>query len=342
MGRVLETLIEPASQEGDPESALPPIYRGNEGMPESFAALKATAPVEMIPGILHERSKLIIGAPAKAGKTFLSLGLAHALSSGLEWLGIPLVPRKVMIADLELHEHELNARLWHISAEGGKPCLSDNLHRLPLRIHPENRKQAILFKTLERHCEAIGGVDLIILDCLYRFLDGLDENAASDMSALGAWLDRLVTATSSAVCVVHHFGKGSPGQRDQLDRFRGSSTLAGEFDALVTLVPHEEADHYIMETTCRSFVRPGPLVLRFDFPHFRVTECEPIPKKPGKPQKVSDDRILEAVPFGRENAMGARDLAATLGMSRYRMKERLDAMNGVESDTSGVGTVYWR
>ena len=336
---VQELQREAASEE---KEALPPIYIGNEGLPESWDELKQQQPPALIPGMLHERSKAILGAPAKVGKTFYSLGLAHALAKGGQWLGTDLEPRRVLVADLELHEHELNSRLWHISAQGGKPDLPENLARLPLRRFPEHRGRAKLLSTLRTVSEQQGGFDLIILDCLYRFLDGLDENATADMSELGKWLDTLVEATQSAVLVVHHFGKGSPGQREQIDRFRGSSTLAGEFDALMTLIPHETEDHYILETTLRSFAKPPPKVLHFDFPTFKLTDEEPTPKKPGAPAKVSDDRILQAVPIGRANAITAKDLAANLGVSKRRVQERLVVMNGIETEKIGQTCHYFR
>ena len=52
------------------------------------------------------------------------------------------------------------------------------------------------------------GFDLIVLDCAYQIMGGLDENANGQMTELGRFFSELQKGNTTLV-VVHHFVRAS-------------------------------------------------------------------------------------------------------------------------------------
>jgi hypothetical protein len=145
------------------------------------------------------------------------------------------------------------------------------------------------------------------------------------MKAIGVWLDWLVAEFNVTPIIIHHFGKGSQGGRDMIDRFRGASSLVGDMDAMVSLTNHEEADHLIIESSVRSFRQTEPFVARWDYPKFILDESKDPTKhsKPGVARKASDEEILLKIPSGQENALKYSDM--DLPVSERHLQRRISA-----------------
>jgi hypothetical protein len=72
------------------------------------------------------------------------------------------------------------------------------------------------------------------------------------------------------------------------------------------------------------------------------SDLAPKARKPGAPPKVGDDAILQAVPVGRDMATGAAEIARKVGLSLNPVKDRLEALNGIEREKEGAKWLYWR
>lgn len=261
---------QPAAHE---RKLLPEVLFDPRNVPERKPAL--------IQGILRRGHKLLLSAPSKAGKSFLTAQLALAVAEGREWLGIPCLRGTVVYANLEIDDADFMNRLLDIQ----------RALRLDLK-HPENliilNLRGVdccggelidgLLDTVNRHAAS-----LLIIDPLYKLLDG-DENSAGDMAALLRSFDPILKADCS-VMIVHHFAKNGGRGRDQIDRASGSSVFARDPDALLTLTeqPLSETDRerldipstdraFRLEFSLRSFPFHRPIGLYFRYPVHVVDE----------------------------------------------------------------------
>ena len=78
-----DTLIKALAEGISETPSLPPILNG-----EAFVRdLGITEPPQLIEGVLHQGSKLIIGGGSKGRKTWAFIDLAMCVSEGIEWWG---------------------------------------------------------------------------------------------------------------------------------------------------------------------------------------------------------------------------------------------------------------
>lgn len=211
----------------DPSAPVPepPPAPGHRALSlGDFLAVERPALVYHIHGLLPAGGKMLITAPAKAGKTFLALETGMALATGnIEWLGLRFgEPCKVLLIQPELSDTLLAARIKAILREappeidrgailknfsivesaGGRPNLATK----------EGRMRAE--KAIERT-----GAEVLICDPLYMLFPGLEENAADQMTKALDYISGLCERFHCAVVLVHHHGKGG--------QSRGSSVLQG-------------------------------------------------------------------------------------------------------------------
>jgi len=281
------------------------VKEGNEGAPRSLEEAKARRPDVIIDGLLYAKSKLLIGGVAKAGKSHFAMSLASCMASGqpfLQWEAPE--PQRVLYVDFELHEWELNERC----ASACNWDVPQNLATLSLRQHYDVRST----KELSRVLKTIQAsqFDVIILDCLYKFNSAEDENDNAAMKAIGSWMDEIIAKYGITPILIHHFGKGSQSGKEVIDRFRGASSVVGEMDGLISIISHENEGCYIVDSVVRSFPATQPCGARWDYPHRVLSEVLDASRaaKPGVQRKVSDSKLLEAVPIGEENALLPKDI----------------------------------
>jgi len=281
------------------------VIFGNEDAPRSLEEAKARRPDVIIDGLLYAKSKLLIGGVAKAGKSHFAMSLASCMASGqpfLQWEAPE--PQRVLYIDFELHEWELDERC----ASACDWDIPQNLARLSLRQHYDVRST----KELSRVLKTIQAsqFDVIIFDCLYKFNSAEDENDNAAMKAIGSWMDEIIAKYEITPILIHHFGKGSQSGKEVIDRFRGASSVVGEMDGLISIISHENEGCYIVDSVVRSFPATQPFVARWDYPHWVLSEDLDASRaaKPGVQRKVSDSKLLEAVPIGEENALLPKDI----------------------------------
>lgn len=287
----------------------PSIEIGMESMARNFEDAKAQRPDVIIEGLIYAKSKLLIGAVAKAGKSHFTMGLVKALCNGeqfLKWR--PQKRLKVLYVDFELHKWELSERV----GSAFHWMVPDNMGRLSLRSFGDIRNPKALSAALRR--AKAGRFDVIVLDCLYKFNDAEDENDNSAMQGICNWLDSMIEEFDVTPIIIHHFGKGAQSGKSTIDRFRGASSLVGDMDAILSLTAHEDDNHLIIDTEVRSFAPTDGFVAIWDYPHFKIADAKDATKhaKPGAARKVADSEILGVLPVGKDNARHFMNLGCDL------------------------------
>src|SRR6516162_5064751 len=73
-------------------------------------------PPQVVEGVLHVQSKMILSGTSKSNKTWCLLNLALSVASGTQWLGWRCAKLPVLYINFELHEWAIAQRLASICA----------------------------------------------------------------------------------------------------------------------------------------------------------------------------------------------------------------------------------
>lgn len=271
---------------------LPPIVSAAD-----FVAVQRPEPPQIVRGVLRAGQIAMLSASSKAGKSWALLASAFAVATGGEWLGWKTARGRVLYVNSELTDYDLESRLNRLADALGLDGLPDGLDVWHLR------GQAMTFSGLLpeilRRQQEHGPYSLLLPDPLYRFGQGRDECDNGVQAVTMGELGELAEQTSAAVLVAHHFSKGPQSGKDHLDRASGAGMFARAPDSILTLTAHEESDCYTLETTCRSFARPEPVVVRWEYPLWTVAgELDPerLKRQPGRGARFTPMQIVELLP----------------------------------------------
>jgi len=310
-------------KDGDPfvMNDYPSVITSKD-LPKTKEELERIKPDVVMEGNLFKGGSLVIGGSTKVGKSIVVSSLVIAATTGGLFIGKQMKEMKVLLIDLEVDSYEIFKRLHGVASKDkdGTAQYSENLFILSLRKHPDLLDREKLLPFIKK-LKDVHDFDLIVLDCAYQIMGGLDENANSQMTELGRFFSELQKGNTTLV-VVHHFGKGESHTKSVWDRFRGASSFGALFDACIVLAAHEKEDHLIAEFGARSFRGDPPIVLKYDpFPKLVNAEGEDPTRyrKPGK-QAVESDPIVGAI---RDNPrLGTMDLSTRFGVSQQTVRDR--------------------
>jgi len=252
-------------------------------------------PKQVIEGVLHKGSKMIISGSSKAGKTLSLLHLGLAAANGSTWLGHRTATSKVIYLDFELKKR--------IAARRIAEMVNANSHydpKNPNFLYCSLRGQSRTLEDLVHHIEDLENhrPDLVIVDPFYKLATGADENDAGAISEVVNRMEKFSERLDCSFVYAHHFSKGNKSDTDHIDRASGSGVFARDPDAILTLTPHEEEDHLVLEATLRDFPTPDPQVVEFSWPNFiHKPDLEPKLRKPGhtKESKKLNEKLSTAL-----------------------------------------------
>lgn len=196
-----------------------------DALPVELACRLSVCPPErrwLIEGLWADQAVGIIGGEPKCCKSFLALDMAVAVASGstcLRWFPVPR-PGPVLLYAAEDALHVVRQRLESISHAAGT-CF----HDLPIHVITASQVRLDSPEDRARLRATVDSVrpTLLILDPFVR-LHRIDENVASEVAPLLAYLRDLQRSLSLAVALVHHARKGSASARAG-QALRGSSEL---------------------------------------------------------------------------------------------------------------------
>jgi hypothetical protein len=199
-----------------------------------------------VPGIIPEGFGLFTGPP-KAGKSWATLGLALAVSSGSDAFGkVPVgPPRPVLLLALEDGYRRLQDRCRRLL--NGAP-IPELLHHATSA--PAGDVFNLISEWLDLHAH---DRPLVILDTLGKVagpaLPG--EGAYGRDYRIGGWLKKLSdTHPGTSLVVVHHVRKAS--SEDWMDSTSGTNGLNGSADFTVSLSRSRNTDEGILRVTGRD------------------------------------------------------------------------------------------
>jgi hypothetical protein len=238
---------------------------------------------------------MIISGSSKAGKTLSLLHLGLAAANGSTWLGHRTATSKVIYLDFELKKRIAARRIAEmVNANDQYDPKNQNFMYCSLR------GQSRTLEDLVHHIEDLEDhrPDLVIVDPFYKLATGADENDAGAISEVVNRMEKFSERLDCSFVYAHHFSKGNKSDTDHIDRASGSGVFARDPDAILTLTPHEEEDHLVLEATLRDFPTPSPQVVEFSWPNFiHKPDMEPKLRKPGqtKESKKLNEKLSTAL-----------------------------------------------
>lgn len=196
----------------------------------------------VVPGVIPEGLTLLVAAP-KIGKSWMSLGIAVAASSGGVAFGcIPVDPRPVLYLALEDGPRRLQSRLKTIHAEPNT--------KLQFRTGLDGfAPGAVIGAYLERYGDQ---KPLIILDTLgkVRGISSGNDTYGRDYTQMSSLKDLVDAYPGSALVVVHHTNKGEHG--DFMSAVSGTQGLAGAADTIAVIKRERGTGDAILSVSSRD------------------------------------------------------------------------------------------
>lgn len=290
----------------------------------------ATPPVplpELVSGILRERGKMLISAPAKAGKSMLLIQLANALSTCTPWIGFSCAKSRVLYVNLEISAASSINRVIE-SARAMSLDLNQTEGPFVLNYDASSPSLDSMIKNIVDQAKKLR-VDVIIVDPIYSLFG--DETNAGEVKKLCRALSLIGTATGAAVIFCHHFNKNISGvnQANHVDKVAGSAVFGRYPDATMTFDRHSK-DISMARFDLREFPNPEQFSILFDYPIFRRvdgsiagtgTQPPVSPGLKGRKPKVTDEQFRDYL--DKNPGATPKTVAAALGISPSGAYDRL-------------------
>ncbi len=287
-------------------------------------------PAELVKGILHQGSKIIVGGTSKGRKTMALLDLAISVASGHPWWGFETIQQPVCYINFEIPAPFLFYRVDCICKARKIDFPAGMFMAWNLRGHGEGIENLVqdLLAVL-RHKRF--GLDIV--DPIYKALGDRDENKAGDVASMLNQLEKIAVKTSAAIAFGAHYSKGNQALKESIDRIGGSGVFARDPDSILTMTAHEEPEAFTVDATLRNHPPIEPFVVKWAWPLFyRDDGLDPEQLKPartgGRPEKYSPNLLLEllsVIDGGRPKELCAK-LDEAHGISRrnvYNMRDKL-------------------
>jgi RecA-family ATPase len=266
---------------------LPKIIPGSE-----FMATPKAEPPQLIEGVLHQGSKMILGGASKSRKSWSMIDMMLSVSSGTSWWGFPTKQGRSLYINFELPDFAFQHRLNAIAVAKG---IADHSMFDLWNLRGYATDFSVLIpKILARIKES--SYSLIILDPIYKGLGKRDENKAGDIASLCNEIEQLAVQSGAAVVFGAHYSKGNQAGKDAIDRIGGSGVFARDPDVILTMTPHEEKDAYVVDLTLRALPQVDPFVVRWQGVKFeRDARADATKvKQPGKAATVLSKATYKA------------------------------------------------
>lgn len=258
-----------------------------------FVSAPHPEPKEVVRGILHQGSKLVLGGGSKSFKTWMLLDLAISVAHGRPWMGFETEPGPVLHLNFEIQDYAWQKRLLSV-AKAKEVELTPGAIRLWNLRGCATDFQSLLPR-IASQVRRLGFV-LIVLDPVYKLYGRTDENKATDVAALLNGLEALAVETGAAVAFGAHFSKGNQAGKEAIDRISGSGVFARDPDSILVFTRHEVDEAFGVDAILRNFPPVDPFVVRWKFPlMLRDGDLDPsrLKKAAGRGRQHTADSLLE-------------------------------------------------
>jgi hypothetical protein len=222
-------------------------------------------PPELVKGLLHQGSKVIVGGTSKGRKTMALVDMGVSVCTGTDWWGFPCVKGPVCYINFEIQDPFMCKRVNAVCVAKGVKLPPDQFMAWNLRGHGEGIENLVAdLMAVLRHRRFV----LIIIDPIYKALGDRDENKAGDVASMLNQLEKIAVKTGAAVAFGAHYSKGNQSLKEAVDRIGGSGVFARDPDSILTMTAHEEEEAFTVDATLRNFAPIKPFVVRWEWPLF--------------------------------------------------------------------------
>lgn len=247
---ILESMVQ---HEVENVSSASWLRRGSRPMGDLIMADALPEPEEedvlVEPGLVIRKGVTLLTGPSKAGKSFMVLELARALTRGNDFLQMyPTRGPAYRVAYIqgELSDAQLYRRMAQLKLQSSQLALArvrGSDFRLNTELKYMGRPTSIgaernLIKLANQLMEK--KIDVVIFDPLYTFLEGSELDEVAMKSAFST-LEALSEVTNTAVVLVHHNRKSRPGDQHNAEMASGHSVLHRHPVALMTVMSMQNA-----------------------------------------------------------------------------------------------------
>jgi hypothetical protein len=301
--------------EAHPPPTLPPIVDAAE-----FLAVNITPPRELVYGVLHQGSKMVLGGGSKTFKTWTLLDLAVAVATGEPWLSFKTSKGRVLFLNFEIQPGFFQQRMKAVSHAKGVTLAAEQVDLWNLRGHYASY-HVLIPQIIGRVKDS--GYALIICDPVYKLYGQTDENSAGGVAQLLNALESLAVDTGAAVAFGAHYSKGNQAAKEAIDRISGSGVFARDPDSILNFTAHEEPNAFTVEATLRNFKPIEPFAVRWLYPLMRRDDgLDPrkLKQQGGRPKLYTVDRLLSSLKgqqLNSQNWLKVASLKTGISKSRF-------------------------
>lgn len=260
---------------------------------ETFADLAAQKPRPefLVEGVLPAGMLTMIYGASGCGKTFLALGMAHAIATGQSWLGrATRAGRALYVAAEGVAGLPGRVQAWY-RARGAPDMGAMRYLRHPLALHDPAVLDELL-TALDR--DGFSPLDLLVIDTASaNGPSGFDDNKSEHWKIIFDACALLTRRVGCAVALIHHPGHAG-------DRLRGSYDQIARADVIMRVVRTGEHMGRLKLEKHRDFEWDGWL-------NFNL--------RPVLGNSLADGNVLSLVP---ELARGQRAALATGPLAALR------------------------
>lgn len=261
-----------------------------------FTAVPIPKPPELVAGLIHQGTKIIVGGGSKSFKTWIQLDLAICIAYGLPWLGHTTTQGRVLFVNFEIQPAFFQERINAILKAKGIIPEPGRLDVWNLRGHSAPYR-LILPRMIERvKTTPYTGM---VLDPIYKLYGSANENDASEVASLMNGLEEVCVKTGSATIFGAHYSKGNQSSKESIDRISGSGVFARDPDTIIPFTRHEEEGSFVIEPTLRNLPPVDPFVVTWNYPLFDLdSSLDPSKLKQisGRPKATSEEALFDLLP----------------------------------------------
>lgn len=309
------------------ESSLPPIIDA-----ATFCFSELVEPDQLVEGLIHKGTKVMIGGGSKSFKTWVQLDLGLCVCYGITWMGRNIIPGRVLFINFEIKEAFFQRRIRKICESRGITQTQGKFDVWNLRGHAASYNILIpqIIQAIRNKKYA-----LVIIDPVYKIYSvDTDENSANKIAQMLNSLEGVCVETESAIIFGAHYSKGNQASKEAIDRVSGSGVFARDPDSILPFTAHEDPDSFVIEPILRNLPPIPPFVVTWNYPLMELNpSLDPSKLKSpgGRPKENTESDLLDILKDGPLDLKKWYEKAVSkLSISRatfYRLKSNLLSQN---------------
>jgi hypothetical protein len=291
--------------------ALKPIPKSSVLPPPVNAAVlladkQPVEPAEIVAGLIHQGTKVVLGGSSKAGKTWLLLNLALSVATGTKFLRWGTKQGRVLFLNFEIPSPFISQRVQTLVEHRQ---LETPAHLDLWNLRGKTADFGALVQQILKKAEE-NDYAMIILDPVYKLMVGKSESMAGGVGALCHQLERIAERSGAAVVYAHHFTKGKQKQKKAIDRLSGSGVFGRDADSIILFTDHKEPNCFTVEMVLRNLPPQESFVVEWAYPI--MVEREDLEPEGDDGEDDARSRQLLGLLLGRPMTTGEWEAEALL------------------------------